>query len=236
MFKRKALDTTIRETSNSTTLANNNDSKPLESRTAPATATAIVAPPIQPQAPVAERTAAKPQADMPASAASCIGSGMSIVGNIECNGPAQVFGRIEGEVHASDLLIGDGARVEGSVIAQEVTVCGSVKGTVRAARVRLQKGGAVEGDIFHRSLSIDEDALFEGTSRRVENPVDVRRVENAVDARRVENPVDLASRGDAAEKKSEPKPTPPPSPTLPPATPLAIDAEQLAMDGDLRPH
>jgi len=27
---------------------------------------------------------------------SCIGSGMSIVGNIECNGPAQVFGRIEG--------------------------------------------------------------------------------------------------------------------------------------------
>jgi hypothetical protein len=26
---------------------------------------------------------------------SCIGSGMSIVGNIECNGPAQVFGRIK---------------------------------------------------------------------------------------------------------------------------------------------
>jgi hypothetical protein len=29
---------------------------------------------------------------------------MSIVGNIECNGPAQVFGRIKGELHASDLL------------------------------------------------------------------------------------------------------------------------------------
>jgi hypothetical protein len=35
---------------------------------------------------------------------------MSIVGNIECNGPAQVFGRIKGELHASDLLIGDGAQ------------------------------------------------------------------------------------------------------------------------------
>ena len=104
--------------------------------------------------------------------ASCIGSDMSIVGNIECKGPAQVFGRIEGEVRASDLQISDGAQVEGSVIAQNVTVCGRVKGTIRAVRVKLQNGGAVEGDIFHRSLSIDENAQFEGSSRRVENPTD----------------------------------------------------------------
>src|SRR6266536_2032051 len=104
---------------------------------------------------------------------SCIGSGMSIVGNIECNGPAQVFGRIKGEVRASDLLIGDGAQIEGSVIAQDVTVCGRVKGTIRAVRVKLQDSGAVEGDIFHRSLSIDENSLFEGSSRRVENPTEI---------------------------------------------------------------
>jgi cytoskeletal protein CcmA (bactofilin family) len=104
--------------------------------------------------------------------ASCIGSDMSIVGNIECKGPAEVFGRIEGEVRASDLQINDGAQVEGSVIAQNVTVCGRVKGTIRAVRVKLQNGGAVEGDIFHRSLSIDENSQFEGSSRRVENPTE----------------------------------------------------------------
>src|SRR5215813_6956946 len=104
---------------------------------------------------------------------SCIGAGMSIVGKIECNGPAQVFGRIEGEVCASDLLVGDGATIDGSVIAQDVTVCGRIKGTIRAVRVRLQNGGAVEGDIFHRSLSIDENAQFEGSSRRVENPTEI---------------------------------------------------------------
>ena len=105
--------------------------------------------------------------------ASCIGSDMSIVGNIECKGPAQVFGRIEGEVRASDLQINDGAQIEGSVIAQNVTICGRVKGTVRAVRVKLQDGGAVEGDIFHRSLSIDENSQFEGSSRRVENPTEI---------------------------------------------------------------
>src|SRR5206468_10677904 len=108
---------------------------------------------------------------------SCIGSGMTIVGNIECNGPAQVFGRIKGEVRASELLIGDGPQIEGSVIAQDVTVCGRVKGTIRAVRVKLQDGGAVEGDIFHRSLSIEENSLFEGSSRRVENPTDLPSVE-----------------------------------------------------------
>jgi cytoskeletal protein CcmA (bactofilin family) len=104
---------------------------------------------------------------------SCIGAGMSIVGKIECNGPAQVFGRIEGELRASDLLIGDGATIDGNVVAQNVTVCGRIKGTIRAVRVKLQNGGAVEGDIFHRSLSIDENSLFEGSSRRVENPTEI---------------------------------------------------------------
>jgi cytoskeletal protein CcmA (bactofilin family) len=104
--------------------------------------------------------------------ASCIGSDMSIIGKIDCNGPAQVFGRIEGELRASELLISDGAQVEGNVIAQNVTVCGRVKGTIRAVRVKLQDGGGVEGDIFHRSLSIDENSQFEGSSRRVENPID----------------------------------------------------------------
>jgi cytoskeletal protein CcmA (bactofilin family) len=120
---------------------------------------------------VVEQVAATPPVPK-AGTSSCIGSGMSIVGNIECNGLAQVFGRIEGQLSASDLLISDGAQVEGSIIAQDVTVCGRVRGTIRAVRVRLQNGGLVEGDIFHKSLSIDENSQFEGSSRRVENPTE----------------------------------------------------------------
>src|SRR5215467_2070074 len=120
-----------------------------------------------------DQTWAKSEPTTKTGMASCIGSDMSIVGNIECKGPAQVFGRIEGEVRASDLQINDGAQVEGSVIAQNVTVSGRVKGTIRAVRVKLQNGGAVEGDIFHRSLSIDENSQFEGSSRRVENPTEI---------------------------------------------------------------
>jgi cytoskeletal protein CcmA (bactofilin family) len=136
----------------------------------------VVARAVQPQQSVVEHSPGR-EPMTKAGTSSCIGSGMSIVGNIECNGPAQVFGRIKGELRASDLLIGDGAQIEGSVIAQDVTVCGRVKGTIRAVRVKLQDGGAVEGDVFHRSLSIDENSLFEGSSRRVENPTDAPSVD-----------------------------------------------------------
>jgi cytoskeletal protein CcmA (bactofilin family) len=136
----------------------------------------VVARAVQPERSVVEHPPGREPMTKPGTG-SCIGSGMSIVGNIECNGPAQVYGRVKGELRASNLLIGDGAQVEGSVIAQDVTVCGRVKGTIRAVRVKLQDGGAVEGDIFHRSLSIDENSLFEGSSRRVENPTDAPSVD-----------------------------------------------------------
>jgi cytoskeletal protein CcmA (bactofilin family) len=115
-----------------------------------------------------------------ATTVSCIWSDMSIVGIVECSGPAQVFGRVEGELRATDLIIGEGAQIEGSVVAQEVTVSGRVKGSIRAVHVRLQ-GGTVEGDIFNRSLSIDENSVFEGMSRRIENLTE-RRPENATES------------------------------------------------------
>jgi cytoskeletal protein CcmA (bactofilin family) len=98
---------------------------------------------------------------------------------------------------AQIFLISDGAQIEGSIIAQNVTVCGRVKGTIRAVRVRLQNGGAVEGDIFHRSLSIDENSQFEGSSRWVENPIDSS------------SSVDL--KGPQEEDMQNPAPTPLPS-------------------------
>ena len=116
-------------------------------KNAAANAAEVVGRTVQPH----DQSWARSEPTTKAGTASCIGSDMSIVGKIDCNGPAQVFGRIEGEVRASDLLISDGAHIEGSVVAQSVTVCGRVKGTIRAVRVKLQNGGAVEGDIFHRS-------------------------------------------------------------------------------------
>ena len=106
-------------------------------------------------------------------AASSISSGLSIIGKIIGNGTLTIFGRVEGEVHASTVVIAEGAEMLGDVVAQELTVGGHVKGNIRGNRVKLNSTAFVEGDIFHRTLAIDENAHFEGASRRNENVVDM---------------------------------------------------------------
>jgi cytoskeletal protein CcmA (bactofilin family) len=103
---------------------------------------------------------------------SSISSGLSIVGKIVGQGKLAIFGHVEGEVHASTVQIGDGAQVEGDIVADELTIGGRVKGTIRANRVKLNSTAVVEGDIYHRSLAIEENAQFEGMSRRQENAID----------------------------------------------------------------
>ncbi|MGC1744160.1 MAG: polymer-forming cytoskeletal protein, partial [Pseudolabrys sp.] len=78
----------------------------------------------------------------------------------------------EGEVHASTVQIGDGAQVEGNIVAEELTIGGRVKGTIHANRVKLNSTAVVEGDIHHRSLAIEENAQFEGMSKRQEKPIE----------------------------------------------------------------
>jgi cytoskeletal protein CcmA (bactofilin family) len=97
--------------------------------------------------------------------ASSIGSDMSIVGTVLSTGAVEVNGWIKGELRGASLLVGASGQVEGKASGQEVTVLGRITGTIRALQVKLLGRAAVEGDIFHQRLSIEEEALFEGTSR-----------------------------------------------------------------------
>jgi cytoskeletal protein CcmA (bactofilin family) len=103
---------------------------------------------------------------------SSISSGLSIVGKIVGNGAVTVFGQVKGELRASTVVIAEGAQIEGGVSAEEMTIGGNVKGIIHANRVKLNSGAVVEGDIYHRTLTIEEGARFEGISRRSENPID----------------------------------------------------------------
>jgi cytoskeletal protein CcmA (bactofilin family) len=69
-------------------------------------------------------------------------------------------------------VIAEGAQMEGDVVAEELAIGGHVKGTIHANRVTLNNTAVVEGDIFHRTLAIEENARFEGMSRRQENTID----------------------------------------------------------------
>ena len=102
---------------------------------------------------------------------SVLGQGMLITGNIVCAGSVQIFGRVIGDIHAAQLTICEGAKVEGKIIAPDTTIQGIFSGTINANNVKLQSTAVVDGEIFNKSLTIEQNALFEGVARRLDKPV-----------------------------------------------------------------
>jgi len=103
---------------------------------------------------------------------SLISSDVVIRGSIEAEGEVQFDGVIEGNIGAKGLVIGEGAVVNGEVIADKVKVSGTVEGTIRANLVELAMSAIVKGDIVHTALSIESGARFEGSCRHSETPQD----------------------------------------------------------------
>ena len=101
-----------------------------------------------------------------------ISSGLTVVGKISGEGTVKIFGRVEGEISATSVFVCADAQVEGNIHAQDLTIGGRIKGTMQAQRVKLLGTAQVEGDIFHQSLVVEENARFEGSSRRKENMAD----------------------------------------------------------------
>jgi cytoskeletal protein CcmA (bactofilin family) len=107
---------------------------------------------------------------------STLGPGIVITGNIICEGSTQIFGQVTGDIQAAQIVIGDGARVEGNLIALEVAINGTFKGIIRGNNVRLKGTASVEGEIFSKSLTVEENVQFEGMSRKLDKPIDTSAI------------------------------------------------------------
>jgi cytoskeletal protein CcmA (bactofilin family) len=102
------------------------------------------------------------------------GAGTLITGNIVCDGTAEIFGRVLGDIQAAQITVGDGAQVEGNITANDVAICGTFNGTVRAQNVKLKGNAKVDGEIFSKSLTVEENVQFEGMSRRLDKAIELQ--------------------------------------------------------------
>ncbi|MEO0791098.1 MAG: polymer-forming cytoskeletal protein [Pseudomonadota bacterium] len=123
----------------------------------------------QPQ-PAAARPAMAASRSNERAVASMIGPDLTIMGNLVSKGEVHIEGEVQGDIHGTNVLIGEKARITGGVVAEEIVVRGQVMGSVRGKKVALQASSHVEGDIYHKSLAIEQGAFFEGKSRRADDP------------------------------------------------------------------
>lgn len=102
---------------------------------------------------------------------SVIADDLHIKGELTTNGDVELKGSVDGDITCRTLMVAEDARIEGSASAEKVVVRGAIDGTINGVRVTLTSSANVKGELNCKSLSIDEEAYFDGRSQRVEDPL-----------------------------------------------------------------
>jgi cytoskeletal protein CcmA (bactofilin family) len=87
-------------------------------------------------------------------------------GTIRSQASMRIEGKIIGEIRCDgDLTIGEKAVIEANIHARNVIIAGKVEGDVIASgKLAITSTGKLFGNVSSASLSIEEGAVFSGTS------------------------------------------------------------------------
>lgn len=94
---------------------------------------------------------------------------LRVTGDIFSDGEVHISGTVKGDIVAKKITIDEGGSVIGAVETESALIAGSLTGRLTAATVTLSSGARVVADITHVSLTIEQGAVFEGYSRRVDS-------------------------------------------------------------------
>lgn len=98
---------------------------------------------------------------------SIVAADLVIEGDVTSAGSVDIEGRIVGSIRAPQVVVAATGWVEGSVIANDVTVLGSISGSVSARNVQLGTSAVVHADVLHERIAIEAGAEMEGLLQRV---------------------------------------------------------------------
>lgn len=90
--------------------------------------------------------------------------GVKLEGTLDLPGTFRLEGEVKGTVRCKDqVIVGEGARVEGDVQGSVVSVAGQIKGNVTGKnRVEILSSGAVEGEVSTTCLVIEPGGVLDG--------------------------------------------------------------------------
>jgi len=125
-----------------------------------------------PQNPATPQEAARKQSPAQKSpsrgslAPSILGKDIFITGNIKTDGDVQIDGRLDGNISAGTVTVGEQGAVNGEVLAKTVHVRGKVAGKVNADKIELSETANVQADLVQDQLVIANGAFFDGKCKR----------------------------------------------------------------------
>ena len=124
-----------------------------------------------------------------------VGSGTAITGEATFKSLLRIDGKFSGRIASptGTLIVGAGGVVDANIEVSIATIQGTVNGDIIATqRIELGRAGKLNGNIQTPSLMIEQGAVFEGSSKMIqqkaasEKPARVERKENVIDTPKLE--------------------------------------------------
>ena len=116
------------------------------------------------------KKSAAPVRSKPSNAPSILSRDLVITGEISTDGDVQIEGRLEGNVKATTLTIGEQGAVNGKITAGTVHVRGKVTGKIEANTIEMAETANVLADLVQDHLTIANGAFFDGKCSRKTKP------------------------------------------------------------------
>jgi cytoskeletal protein CcmA (bactofilin family) len=101
-------------------------------------------------------------------APSILSEDLKIEGDDVSQGELHISGSIKGDVVARKLTLAEGGSITGAVEADVAIIAGNLAGRLTATSAVLARTARVTAEVTHVSLTIEQGAVFEGFSRRVD--------------------------------------------------------------------
>ena len=120
-----------------------------------------------------------------------VGGGTAITGEATFKSLLRIDGKFSGRIASptGTLIVGAGGVVDANIEVSIATIQGTVNGDIIATqRIELGRAGKLNGNIQTPSLMIEQGAVFEGSSKMIqqkaaaEKPARVERKENVMEA------------------------------------------------------
>ncbi len=103
----------------------------------------------------------------PSNKQNILGFGTTVTGNISCDGPIRIDGKLEGNISSKNkVIIGKTGEIEGDILANDVDIEGRANGKILSKNtIYIKSTAKVVGEVASKSLSIEEGATFNAMSK-----------------------------------------------------------------------
>ena len=92
-----------------------------------------------------------------------IAEGMTFAGTITAEGVVEVYGKVEGEMHCSSVIVARTGHIVGAIRANQIVVDGTVVGPIECDDIIFNSHANVLGDVLCQTVVVEKGAFIEGS-------------------------------------------------------------------------